>query len=222
MCYAYCLKVDMSFVFTESAMNLEQVDSVITELNETLAGKRMYFPCNADIRAALAFMGRYLRDKGGVYASLSDRLVGGYVRVDAQLVADMQSLREQLRDEMRCDEQLNRRVLHVPNRIPLKDRLANLFFAACLFGYAALAAAIDDFYIPGKRGNGIHLHGVSLWVMFAAAICAVVVLLAVIVDHYDTRPNERAYKRVGNGFRVAGWVLFVGAFVVDIALKIRH
>jgi hypothetical protein len=117
---------------------------------------------------------------------------------------------------------LSQQVLHIPNQIPLDERLGNVFFAACLFGYAALAAAIDDFYIPGKRSNGVHLHGPSVWVMFSAAVCAVVVLLAVVVDHYDKRPNERVYARVGKVFRVAGWVLFITAFVVDMVFRTRH
>lgn len=203
-------------------MNLERVDNTIADLTAALAGERMFFPANTDIRAALDFMGQYLRDKGEVYARLSGRLSEGYVRVDAQLLADMQTLRERLRDEMRCDAQLSQRILHVPNRIPVRDRLANCFFAACLFAYASLAAKIDDFFIPGKRSNGVHLHGASVWVMFAATVCAVIVLLAVVVDHYDTRPNERFYEQVGKLFRVVGWWLFAAAFVVDLTFKTLH
>lgn len=203
-------------------MNLERVDSLIADLSSAHAGKSMYYPSNAEIRAAFAFIGTHLSNKDEVHRSLAARLSEGQIRIDGPLVADLQTLRERLHDEMRCDAQLSRHVLHVPNRIPLEDRLSNLLFAACLFGYAALAAAVDDFYIPGKRGNGVHLHGPSVWVMFLAAVCAVVVLVAVVVDHYDTRPNERFYERVSKVFRVAGWTLFVGAFFVDFAVKTHH
>lgn len=203
-------------------MNLEHVDKVIAELAEGLAGRRMHVPSNAEIRDVLGFIGQHLRDKGEVYSGLSERLAAGYVRVDPQLLADLQTLRERLRDAMRCDAQLSRRVPHVPNRIPARDRLANGFFAACLFAYASLATKIDDFFIPGKRSNGVHLHGASVWVMFAATVCAVIVLLVVVVDHYDTRPNERVYEQVGKLFRVVGWCLFAAAFVVDLTFKTRH
>ena len=203
-------------------MNLEQVDDVIRRLESAVSGRGMQLPGNAEIAASLAFLGKHLRDKGEPYHSVATRLAGERLYLDASLAADLRTLRERLRDEMRCDAQLSSRVLHVPNRIPGKERVNNVFFAVSLFAYAGFSAAIDDFYIPGKRSNGIHLHGASMWVMFAAVICAVVVLLAVVVDHYDTRPNERSYERVGKAFRAAGWTLFVAALVLDVAMQMRR
>lgn len=203
-------------------MNLDQVDDVIKRLESAVSGQNVRLPGNAEIAASFAFLGNYLRDQGELFRSVGSRLGAERLYLDASLAADLRILRERLRDEMRCDAQLSRRVLHVPNRIPREERLKNAFFAACLFGYAGFSAAIDDFYIPGKRRSGIHLHGVSVWVMFAATVCAVAVLLAVVVDHYDTRPNERSYERAGKAFRVAGWTLFVLALVLNVVMQTRR
>lgn len=205
-------------------MNLEQVDDVIQRLESTVSGRGMQLPGNAEIVASFAFLCKHLRDRRDPCRAVEGRLGAEYLYLDAGLAADLRTLRERLRDEMRCDAQLSSRVLHVPNRnrIPSKERLSNVFFAVSLFAYAGFSAAIDDFYIPGKRSNGIHLHGASVWVMFAAAVCAVVVLLAVVVDHYDTRPNERSYECVGKAFRAAGWALFVAARVLDVAMQMRR
>lgn len=203
-------------------MNLEQVDDVIRRLESAVSGRGVQLPQNAEIAASFAFLGDYLRDRSEPYRTIEGRLGAEYLYLDACLAAGLRTLRERLRDEMRCDKQLSHRVLHVPNRIPGKERLSNVFFAICLFAYAGFSAAIDDFYIPGKRSNGIHLHGASVWVMFAATVCAVMVLLAVVVDHYDTRPNERSYERVGKLFRAAGWTLFIFALVLDIAMQTRR
>lgn len=58
--------------------------------------------------------------------------------------------------------------------------------------------------------------------MCAAAVCAVAVLLAVIVDHYDRRDNERHYQAFGKFFRQAGWGLFAGALLTDFYLKLNR
>jgi hypothetical protein len=106
-----------------------------------------------------------------------------------------------------------------PNHISLEDRWSNLFFAAVLLLYGSYSINIDDFYVPLSRRREFHLHGVSAWVMFGAVVCAVVVLLSTVVDHYDRRNNERHYHATADWFKTLGWCLFGTALVINLSAK---
>ena len=97
---------------------------------------------------------------------------------------------------------------HIPNRIPREERRMNLLFSALLFAYGSYGVWINDLYIPGKRSRGIHLHDVPAWIMYAAMICACLVMLSVVVDHYDRRNNERHYRTFAEVGKFVGWGLF--------------
>ena len=97
-----------------------------------------------------------------------------------------------------------------PNFFTLRQRVANTLLAAALLAYGTFGVYLDDLYIPGKRSSGMHLHGTSAWLMFAAVVCAAAVLLALVVDHYDRRHNEHHYDRFKKFATVVGWS-FAGA-----------
>jgi TRAP-type C4-dicarboxylate transport system permease small subunit len=105
---------------------------------------------------------------------------------------------------------------HTPNHIPTKERISNSLFSVFLLVYGGYGIWINDIYIPGKRGNGIHLHDVPAWVMYGAFICACLVMLSVVVDHYDKRNNEINYKRFADAFRVLGWCFFGLSIILAI------
>lgn len=52
--------------------------------------------------------------------------------------------------------------------------------------------------------------------MYAAFLCAVANLLAVVIDHYDERPNERHYRTFARVTQILGWCLFGLALVLDL------
>ncbi len=98
--------------------------------------------------------------------------------------------------------------VYVPNYIPWKARVTNFFFSVALLAYGGIGLYIDDLYLPGKRGNGIHLHGIHAWLMYGAFLAASVSMLAVVADHLDHRPNEGIYKATEKYAGYAGWGLF--------------
>jgi len=53
--------------------------------------------------------------------------------------------------------------------------------------------------------------------MYGAFVCASVVMLSVIVDHYDKRDNEATYQNFANIFRFAGWGFFILSMILRIA-----
>jgi hypothetical protein len=98
--------------------------------------------------------------------------------------------------------------IHIPNVIPAEERRMNIIFSVLLFAYGSYGVWVNDLYIPGKHSRGVHLHDVPAWIMYGAMICACVVMLSVVVDHYDCRPNERHYRTFAEVGRFVGWGLF--------------
>lgn len=97
---------------------------------------------------------------------------------------------------------------YTPNHIPANERMQNTAFSILLFVYGSYGVWVNDLYIPGKRSRGIHLHDVPAWIMYGAIICACLVMLSVVVDHYDKRNNETNYKSFADFFRFLGWGFF--------------
>jgi hypothetical protein len=104
--------------------------------------------------------------------------------------------------------------MHTPNHISIVDRISYIVFSVLLFSYGTLGIKFNDLYIPGKHGRGIHLHDAPAWVMYGAMICACLVMLSVIVDHYDKRDNERLYEVFAKFFKYLGLVFFCTSFYI--------
>jgi TRAP-type C4-dicarboxylate transport system permease small subunit len=106
--------------------------------------------------------------------------------------------------------------LHTPNHIPAGERVRNAIFSVLLFAYGSYGVWINDLYIPGKRSKGIHLHDVPAWIMYGAIICACLVMLSVVVDHYDQRNNETNYKLFATTFKYLGLGFFGLSLVMAV------
>lgn len=102
-----------------------------------------------------------------------------------------------------------------PNDIPLIERARNVLLSSALLAYGAFSIWIDDLYLPGKTGPGIHLHGAPAKVMFFAMLCACANLISVVVDHHDRRNNQASYGRFAQVSQIAGWIALGLALVLD-------
>lgn len=78
--------------------------------------------------------------------------------------------------------------------------------------YASHGIYAGELYIPGRRGGGVTVRGVSAAVLSAAVLAAVVNLAARVLDHYDRRNNETFYKKLGETTKFAFWMLFALSF----------
>ena len=101
------------------------------------------------------------------------------------------------------------------NIIPLRTQITHALTALALLAYGTYGIVVDEIIVPGKHGS-IVLHGWAAWVLYAAMICAVLVLVSVIVDNYDPRDDERYYHMFAHTFQVLGWSLFLVAIFVPI------
>lgn len=201
-------------------MDFNDTRTIVDRLDAAVRGTPSPLPSNDEIRAAA----RFLLDSAPVNPAQRERLRGAIaaspLRIDPELVAALRQPTQALERLAEQEESWRRNLYYRPNQIPRDERLRNIVFALALFGYAALGVRNDDLLLPLGRRTSIHLHGPSTWVMLAAAVCAVAVLLAVVVDHYDRRDNERHYQAFGKYFRQAGWGLFAGALLTDFYFRL--
>lgn len=203
-------------------MDFNKTRNIVDRLDGATRDTLSPLPTNDEIRAAARFLLSTAQAKPAQRKCLRGAIEASPLRIDPELVATLRELTQKLERLAEQEESWRRNLYYRPNQIPRDERLRNILFALALSGYAALGVRIDDFLVPLSRRSSVHLHGPSAWVMFAAAVCAVAVLLAVVVDHYDRRDNERHYQAFGKFFRQAGWGLFAGALLTDFYLKLNH
>lgn len=87
----------------------------------------------------------------------------------------------------------------------VKERVENIIGSIFFVAYGAYGVWSNDLHLAfGRRSPGIHLHDIAAWLMFAASICGCVVLLTVVVDHYDQRNNETNYKKIADVLKKSG------------------
>ncbi|HBC3841375.1 TPA: hypothetical protein KD881_004666, partial [Vibrio parahaemolyticus] len=94
-----------------------------------------------------------------------------------------------------------------PNKIALSERLACALLSVFLIAYGGYGIYKNDLYIPARRG-GVHFSNEPAWLMYGAFVCGCIVMISVIVDHYDERNNERGYRIFRNVFKYLGFGLF--------------
>lgn len=105
---------------------------------------------------------------------------------------------------------------YTPNHISANERTQSIVVSLLLFAYGSYGVWVNDLYIPGKRSKGIHFHDVPAWIMYGAIICACLVMLSVVVDHYDQGNNETNYKMFAKIFSYIGWGFFALSIVMAI------
>lgn len=101
---------------------------------------------------------------------------------------------------------------YIPNQIPKSTRIFNAFVAVLITSYGGYGIWVNELWVPWNRRVSVTLVGFPLLLMFIAIVCAVIFLVTEIIDHYDTRDNERTYNKVARTFKYLGVVLFVTAF----------
>jgi hypothetical protein len=106
---------------------------------------------------------------------------------------------------------------YTPNHIPVETRWIHVLMSAGLIIYGGVGLWLDDIYLPGKRRGGLHFHGLSAQILFAAFLSACCNLLSVVVDHYDRRNNETNYRLFAQATSILGLGLLVAALVVGLS-----
>ncbi|MEP6881744.1 MAG: hypothetical protein ABI866_07115 [Dokdonella sp.] len=106
-----------------------------------------------------------------------------------------------------------------PNHIPATERAINILFAIVIIAVGLVSFTTGELLLPGKRTsgpNGISMQGAPAWCMSIAMVCACIVLLSVVVDHYDRRNNERYYRRIASVSKTIGWCAFAASLTIHL------
>lgn len=103
-----------------------------------------------------------------------------------------------------------------PNAYTKGDLLFSAATVLVLVLWGGWGVWVDDLVMPARR-DALHLHGLSAWLMYAAWLLAAASFVAIVVDHYDKRNNEKRYKRIGQSAVFGAWLLFFGALTVNVA-----
>ena len=95
-----------------------------------------------------------------------------------------------------------------PNNIPLTERIISVLLSCFLLVYGGYGVYKNDIAIPTKTGV-MHFHNGPALMHYGAFICAVLMLLSLVVDHYDKRNNEKTYKVFQKRCGYIGCLLFI-------------
>jgi hypothetical protein len=101
-----------------------------------------------------------------------------------------------------------------PNAYSKGDLLFSAATVLVLVLWGGWGVWVDDLVMPARRGV-LHLQGLSAWLMYAAWLLAASSFVAIVVDHFDKRNNEKHYKRIGQSAVLGAWLLFFGALTVS-------
>lgn len=182
-------------------------------------------PSNRDLRAAAACLLTAVPAPAlaAERAQLEAALAARTLRIDAAFEASLAALADHLGAQGVVAQPEPAPSGYQPNVVPRGVRLGRTAAALFVLAYAVYGLLIDDLVIefPVRQrstlGGALHLHGVVAWTMAAAMLCAVAVLVSAVVDHYDKRDNEAAYRRFAARGYEAAWTLGIVAILMHCA-----
>jgi hypothetical protein len=97
-------------------------------------------------------------------------------------------------------------------RTSTAERISHVLISVALLGYGGFGLYRDDLFIPGKRGPGIHMHGIAALGIFCACVCASLNLLGALVDHFNSSEDEMFYHQFARITLGVGAVLYLTSF----------
>lgn len=106
-----------------------------------------------------------------------------------------------------------------PNFVPSADRALNVFLGVVLSVYGIAGLLASHMNLNGRRIRIAVLEGRPAWLMAAAFLVGAAVLFSVVIDHYDTRDNERYYRAFRWCAIRLGWCLAIGALSAHLYIE---
>lgn len=105
---------------------------------------------------------------------------------------------------------------YTPNQLPSRERAWSLFLAFILTAYGVAGLLTHTLKYSHRGRVIIFLEGGSAWLMSFALLVGALVFVSSIVDHYDTRNNERYYRAFRWTATRIGWGLVASSLIVHL------
>ena len=105
---------------------------------------------------------------------------------------------------------------YTPNQLSPRHRSDNLFLALLLLSYGIAGLLTHRMKFSTRGRLVLFLEGGSAWLMAFACLVGACVFLSWIVDHYDTRNNERYYRAFRWLASRVGWALVAASLAVHL------
>jgi len=116
--------------------------------------------------------------------------------------------------------QRKERVNRKPNTVPAVQRVLNLFLALVLVSYGLFGIVQGQMKISPPRSRiGLVFYDRPLWLLAASMFVGALVLVSVVVDHYDRRNNEHHYRLFKRLTVALGLCLLASALVSGFYLS---
>ncbi|MGA3288443.1 MAG: hypothetical protein ABSD46_13595 [Bacteroidota bacterium] len=96
------------------------------------------------------------------------------------------------------------------------ETIVEFTFASCLFFYGIYALLQDDFLIFNRFSrHTIHFHGVPVWILFFATMCATVSVVSFIIFRYAKGDYRTKCRRIAQITQRMAFILLVLAILFD-------
>lgn len=101
---------------------------------------------------------------------------------------------------------------NIPNEVPFRLRVVLGIIVVLFMVISARSIYFQHVVLPYSGGRSrsmlLEFTGIGIVVPILALVMYSIGLLALIVDHYDRRPNERAYEKIIKYSLCAGVILY--------------
>lgn len=108
---------------------------------------------------------------------------------------------------------------YIPNKVPLWNRLKNLFISAFFIIYGGYGVWVNDLAIKlgrySLKRKIYHLHDEAAVVMYIGLLLVSLCFFSEIIDHYDRRDNEHLYHKIANYTLWPGIIFCVTALFIN-------
>lgn len=105
-----------------------------------------------------------------------------------------------------------------PNKVPRAERWFNALLAVFLLCYGAIGFYSNSMSVGGRGRTWVLLREGPAWLMSAAMVVGALVLVSVVVDHYDRRNNETIYQAFKWVAVRIGWSLAAASLLSHLYL----
>lgn len=105
----------------------------------------------------------------------------------------------------------------IPNYIPFGERLVAAVATMTWVAWALVGFLSGHMFFLVSRRGPLHFAGVPALLFSAAVLVSAAALASTILDHYDRRDNERAYRRAKRMLWGAAGIFFLLSVLVAMA-----